>query len=278
MKSQHTGKFIQQLRKDAGLTQEELAKKLGVTRAAVSKWERGAGYPDITMLIPLSQILHTSIEEILAGKKSEDNSESILNQSMAEIVSSYEKRNLRIILLAIVGTICSLLSYYFMNNWNLLGITIPALLFYIAYTLYLPNYKFTSFLLVLLTILFFFLSIYHIQIENKNAALAESMNGTWQNQAFSIVLISDDTAKQYTYVIDDQVNQFSDCTHIHGAFQKLNDKTAVLDCPVLNDPMIIKDGKNIFIIIEEDGDYHSIPMNFITSTPIYLEDDHKNCG
>lgn len=44
------GKFIQTKRKELGLSQKELAKALYVTESAVSKWERGISYPDITMI------------------------------------------------------------------------------------------------------------------------------------------------------------------------------------------------------------------------------------
>ena len=44
------GSFIQQKRKDKGLTQKQLAEKLGVTDRAISKWERGQGCPDVSIL------------------------------------------------------------------------------------------------------------------------------------------------------------------------------------------------------------------------------------
>lgn len=277
MRVRQTGVFIQQLRKDAGLTQEALAKKLGVTRAAVSKWERGAGYPDITLLIPLSEILHISVEELLAGKASADDSKSALSQSIEEITSAYESRNLRILAMAMAAVIVSLLYYAFMHNWNVLVITLPVVLIYIALTLYLPKRKLISFLLITFSILFSFVSVNHIQAQNEQAASAASWIGTWQNQALSISFSEDESTGQYTYVIDDQTNSFSDCAHIHGTLQKLNAKSAVVNCDVLNDPIIIKDGQNLFMIIEKDHNYSSIEMNFISRTPIYIEDDSKTC-
>ena len=58
------GKLIKTLRKEKGITQEELAFKLGVTTSAVSKWETGKNSPDITMLQMLSDIFDISLEEI----------------------------------------------------------------------------------------------------------------------------------------------------------------------------------------------------------------------
>lgn len=66
------GKFIQTKRKEKNLTQKELAKKLGVTDKAVSKWERGLGCPDVSILEVLAQELDTSILEILKGRTIEN--------------------------------------------------------------------------------------------------------------------------------------------------------------------------------------------------------------
>ena len=48
------GKFISELRKEKGLTQKELADKIGVTDRAISKWENGRGMPDISLLRKIS--------------------------------------------------------------------------------------------------------------------------------------------------------------------------------------------------------------------------------
>ena len=66
------GKFIQLKRKEKGLTQKELAQKLGVTDKAVSKWERGLGCPDVSILELLATELDTSILEILKGRTIEN--------------------------------------------------------------------------------------------------------------------------------------------------------------------------------------------------------------
>ncbi|WP_346917579.1 helix-turn-helix domain-containing protein [Clostridium sp.] len=59
------GFVIQKLRKLKGLTQEQVADAMGVSKAAVSKWESGNTYPDITLLAPLARLLDTSINELL---------------------------------------------------------------------------------------------------------------------------------------------------------------------------------------------------------------------
>lgn len=57
------GKFIYKKRKDMGFTQEDLASKLSITDRAVSRWERGKGCPDISLLEDLSNILNVQVIE-----------------------------------------------------------------------------------------------------------------------------------------------------------------------------------------------------------------------
>ena len=76
---QHSiGKTIRELRKSRGLTQEELAEKIGVTAQAVSKWENESGMPDISQIVPLAHIFGVSADTLLGTgdiKKNEDVSE-----------------------------------------------------------------------------------------------------------------------------------------------------------------------------------------------------------
>jgi transcriptional regulator with XRE-family HTH domain len=58
---------LQDLRKKKGLTQEELAKKLYVSRAAVSKWESGRGYPNIESLKMIGELFSVTVDELISG-------------------------------------------------------------------------------------------------------------------------------------------------------------------------------------------------------------------
>lgn len=80
MDNKKFGQFIHDLRKEKGWTQEELAQKIYVTDKAVSKWERGLSFPDIELLMPLSEVFDVSVLELLKGEKD-------LNQN-AKIVRS----------------------------------------------------------------------------------------------------------------------------------------------------------------------------------------------
>lgn len=62
-----TGRFICESRKKLGLSQSDLAERLNITDKAVSKWERGLSFPDITLLIPLSETLNVTLYDLLTG-------------------------------------------------------------------------------------------------------------------------------------------------------------------------------------------------------------------
>lgn len=62
---------IKALRRERGMTQERLAELMGVSCTAVSKWESASTYPDITALIPLSEIFDVSVDELIGAKKGE---------------------------------------------------------------------------------------------------------------------------------------------------------------------------------------------------------------
>lgn len=63
-----TGTVIKRLREERGMTQAELAARLNVSDKAVSKWETGKGYPDITLIEPLAAALNISVMELLSGR------------------------------------------------------------------------------------------------------------------------------------------------------------------------------------------------------------------
>ena len=68
MSIQQFGNNLVQYRQAAKMTQEDLASKLGVTPQAVSKWERGIGYPDIEIACAIAEFLHITLDQLLLGK------------------------------------------------------------------------------------------------------------------------------------------------------------------------------------------------------------------
>lgn len=69
MNQADTGKFIADCRKEKGLTQAQLAERLGITDRAVSKWETGKCMPDSSIMLELCQILDISVNELLSGER-----------------------------------------------------------------------------------------------------------------------------------------------------------------------------------------------------------------
>lgn len=108
MDVKRTGSFIAEMRKGKNMTQAELAAKLQVTDKAVSRWERGVGYPDITLLEPLAGQLGVTVLDILRGEKTfpDKMTREETEQTVAETVrlAAVQRRQAvrRVILLAIV--------------------------------------------------------------------------------------------------------------------------------------------------------------------------------
>ncbi len=65
MKKQTLGMMISSLRKEKGMTQLELAERMGVTDKAVSKWERDLSFPDINSIPKLAEVFETSVDELM---------------------------------------------------------------------------------------------------------------------------------------------------------------------------------------------------------------------
>lgn len=83
MDAQKFGLFIQERRKELGMTQSELAQRLHVTDKAISRWERAVGFPDIKLLEPLAAALEISLTELLHSEKitMQDDPESLEEQA-----------------------------------------------------------------------------------------------------------------------------------------------------------------------------------------------------
>ena len=63
------GSLLKELRKERGLTQEQLAEKLGVTNRTVSRWETGTNIPDLDVLIDISEFYQIDVKELLSGER-----------------------------------------------------------------------------------------------------------------------------------------------------------------------------------------------------------------
>ena len=89
MKKQTLGMMISTLRKEKGMTQLELAEKMGVTDKAVSKWERDLSFPDINSIPKLAEVFEISVDELMQVKT--ETKENMSKNKIDEIVDTVLK-------------------------------------------------------------------------------------------------------------------------------------------------------------------------------------------
>lgn len=112
------GEKIQKLRKEAGLSQEELSYQLGVSRQAISKWERDNGYPETEKIVRMSKLFHVSLDYLLNEEGTEkpqlhpDENGIYVSREMADGFLAYQKRKMLKISVA-VGLLVGGLSLSF---------------------------------------------------------------------------------------------------------------------------------------------------------------------
>ena len=75
---------IKHYRKQAGLSQEKMAEKIGVSRQAITKWENGTGTPDISNLMAIANLFQISIDELLSNEKTESKKSEYIYESRTE--------------------------------------------------------------------------------------------------------------------------------------------------------------------------------------------------
>ena len=84
------GSFIKAVRKEKGLTQHEVAEMLFISDKTVSKWETGNGMPDVTLMLPLCNILGISVNELLSGERL--NSDQYYKKAEENILTLMDER------------------------------------------------------------------------------------------------------------------------------------------------------------------------------------------
>ena len=83
---------LKSIRKKSGMSQEKLAEKIGVSRQAITKWETGAGIPDIENMIAVSALFNISLDELLSNEKIEKNQTDYIYESVTEYDIDQVKR------------------------------------------------------------------------------------------------------------------------------------------------------------------------------------------
>ena len=135
MDNQKFGMFITTLRQEKGWTPRDLAEHLNVTDKAVSKWERGLGFPDIKTIEPLADALNVSILEIMRSERIQE--EQVSTNSATEALASVidvvtyqrkiERRNIIISLIAVSSLIMTIFLIDTMEWMGFLMICLPVI-------------------------------------------------------------------------------------------------------------------------------------------------------
>ena len=110
MELEKIGKLIAVKRKEKGLTQEELAEKLGVTNKAVSKWETGRGMPDLAIIQDLSKVLGITVSTLLNGEESKEEELVIKLLKIIENLKQYFKQLCFVIIGLLISNIPQILE------------------------------------------------------------------------------------------------------------------------------------------------------------------------
>lgn len=221
MNSEKIGKFIALNRKKKGLTQEQLAERLGVTNKTVSRWETGKYMPDLSLLKPLSEQLGVSLNELLSGE--EIAKEKILDITSENIINTinYSKQKIDTlankisIILMIIGafiSISALTIFEKESSWCCIYSIIGIIIFVVGIV---RNFKKLKIIIgVILFILIFGLfyivdyigvktsnrpPIYNYKIETR---FMESKEIAYYSLFYNVYRINADKKNEY-YIIDE---------------------------------------------------------------------------
>jgi len=89
------GDFLKELRKEKGLTQEELAETLFVSRRTVSRWETGSNLPDLDLLIELADFYQVDLRELISGERRSEEMVKELKETIMQVADySNEEKNI----------------------------------------------------------------------------------------------------------------------------------------------------------------------------------------
>ncbi len=111
MDAKKTGSLIADLRKQSNKTQKELANELHISSATVSKWERGIGFPDISLIEPLAKCLNISIIDLFNGEKTDSEESEKIERVLSDLIVASDQtitRNKKIMNWTVALTVAGL--------------------------------------------------------------------------------------------------------------------------------------------------------------------------
>lgn len=129
MNQQRTGEFLKQLRREKGLTQEQLAEQFSVSSRTISRWETGSNMPDLDLLIELADFYKIDIREIIDGKRKGENLNSETKETLLKVAeyADAENRKLKVKMLNFsIGTFIFLVIFCLSNTGIFNSLSIEA--------------------------------------------------------------------------------------------------------------------------------------------------------
>jgi transcriptional regulator with XRE-family HTH domain len=96
MNQQKMGEFLKHLRKERGLTQEQLAERFYVSSRTVSRWETGSNTPDLDILIELADFYDVDIREIIDGERKSENMNEELKETVLKVAEFSNEDKLKL--------------------------------------------------------------------------------------------------------------------------------------------------------------------------------------
>lgn len=146
MEQAKIGKFIASKRKEQGLTQLQLAEKLGITDRAVSKWETGKSLPDASLMPELCKLLKITINDLLCGEVvSVENYNEKAEKALLEMVKKEEMQNKKLMMYENVigfGSTLSFLIQVLVAVFFVKNTTAQILLFILAFAFLIVGVSF----------------------------------------------------------------------------------------------------------------------------------------
>lgn len=127
MDQKKIGEFLRTLRKEKGLTQEQLAEKFGVSGRTVSRWETGSNMPDISIISEIADFYEIDVRELIDGeRKSKEVPEeaSVSEETVSKIIEYADgestKLSRKVMISSIIGLVC-LIFYVFTSRYQIFG-------------------------------------------------------------------------------------------------------------------------------------------------------------
>ena len=220
------GKFIALNRKNKGLTQEQLAEKLGVTNKTISRWETGKYMPDLSLLKPLSEELGITLNELLSGEKIkeekivENTERSILNTidySSKKVENEHKKISIILMILGAIISISALTIFNKESSWCSIYSIIGIIIFVMGLVRELKKFKKIQKVVIGVVLfigifgIFYIADYFGVKTNNRppiynykiETTFRETKEIAYYSLFYNVYRINADTTNEY-YVIDEK--------------------------------------------------------------------------